>query len=167
MARRAGTQHQHGQSPRCEYRACTARCLERCLHVGPPAQTEIKLLLQTWRVLPKRSICFPDLSCQPLLLQKLHHWLFLLSVLSACTQAGSEHCPCIAPWKSLCEKLTAHLWEERLPSLTRRFPLPEQKRPPPPGELEGAAWWMLCFEAFKISIISSLKEITGLMHGAG
>lgn len=29
-----------------------------------------------------------------------------------------------------------------------------------PGELEGAAWWMLCFEVFKISVINPLREIT-------
>lgn len=136
MAWRAGIQHRIGQGPRCEYRAHTTKCLERCLRVGSPVQTEIKLLLQIHRALAKRSVCCPDLHFQPLLLQKLHCWLFS-ALGSLCLHPGRQGM--LSPWMSLCSKHAVHPWEEHCLAPIRRFPLPEQKWQPLPGELEGAA----------------------------
>lgn len=123
VAWRAGVQHRIGQSPRCEYRAHATKCLERCLPIGSPVQTEIKLLLQIHRALAKRSVGCPDLRFQPLLLQKLHCWLFLLSVLSARTQAGREccplGCPCAASMQCIRGKSIAWLRSGGFPSRNR------------------------------------------------
>lgn len=109
MAWRARVQRRDGPSPRCEY-----RCLERCLRVGPPAQTGTKPLLQIRRALAKRSVCCPDLRFQPPPpLRKLHRWLFLLSVLAARARAGRElakrekGCPLSLPPRSSSEGETA------------------------------------------------------------
>lgn len=127
-----------------------ARCLERCLRAGPPVQAETEPLLQSPRALGTAFRLLPS-SPFPAAAATAQ------TVPLASSALGSSLRPCLAPWMSPCGKLAAHPWEERLPAPTRRSPLPEQKWPCLPQELEGAARRMLCFKVFKIFIISSLK----------